>query len=171
MPLVMVENYEEWSTRHGKEPVALTKNYANSGQRTRTGWLLWADGAMMFNGDFETRREPPTNETELLKLRRQYVFEKLERASTDFNDLKQQSINQAGYSQKYVNLPTPPAEAVDELRRLKGVVERLRKDLERLDKLLEQTPEAELKRCHEELRMQSLRQTADFVDAVKSIEL
>ena len=167
MPMILVESPQEFAQRHGNDSIEISR--WRDGERSPTGRWLFGDGAQTtYDG---TRSEPPEDPSELLRLRRLYVSEQLERATSEFNSLKSECSEQAALSAKYSNLPSVDPGVVEELKSIKVRVDQYRAELQRLDAQLEQTPQAEKIKVIEGLKADRQRQAADLAATIKSIEL
>ena len=158
MPMVMVENFQEFSTRHGGDWV------------TVRGWILFPDGATCDEG-FTIWRQPPSDSTELLNLRREYVQAKLKQADRDFRDLKNDALDQAHLSMNNQGLPPPPRGVPKELARRKGIVEQLREQLTGIEAEYAQTPEALRQRRREAEQRERQTAIATLAAEIQAIEI
>ncbi len=158
MPMVLIEDFEEYAAKHGGE-------YVKS-----RGWLLFGDGARC-DEKFEIRHQPPSDPTELLKSRREYVQSRLRRAESNFRAVKNEVLEQAQLATSFANLPGPPPSAPQELRRLQAIVEQHRSDLAVIEAELDKTPEAQRQRRREADLQERQTAIAKLVDELESIEI
>lgn len=169
MPLIMIEDYQEFSVRHGGNPVEV--HFQRGGRRVSSGWLVFPDGAMCSVSDAEFRKEPPHDPTEQLKTRRDYVNEVLERAISDFNHLKSECHHQEMLASRYRNFTGPSADAPAQLRRLRAIVEARRTELRKLDAQLADTPEARDRQMRNTLDQELEHDCTDLMNEIKAIQI
>ena len=158
MPMVMVESFQEFITRHGGDCV------------TVRGWMLFPDGTTC-NEDFTIRRQSPSDPTELLNLRREYVQAKLKQADRDFRDLKNDALDQAHTSMNNRGLPPPGRGVPNELTRRKGIVEQLREQLASIEAEYAQTPEAQRQRRRDAEELARQTTIASLAAEIQAIEI
>lgn len=106
--------------------------YEKAGNR-----YLFEDGAVAVESSDRstsyTLTDPPTDELELLKAKREFVQARLNREVAAFNDYRNETIEQLNFHRANpLNIPAPPATAEDDLR--KGA-ERIQAVQQQLDEL------------------------------------
>lgn len=100
----------EFAAKHG--------TYEKAGDR-----YLFEDGAVAIGSyarqsNAFTLIEPPTDELELLKAKRDFIQARLNREVAAFNTFRNETIEQLNFHRANpLNIPAPPATAEDDLRR------------------------------------------------------
>ena len=158
MPLKMIETFEEFCERHGGEYVEVEN------------WLVFPDGASC-DDSFFVRRDPPSDPTELLWTKRDFVGTKLKRAERDFRSFKHDALEHAQHALRNPNIPPPVSEATQALQRLKGLVETHRAALAEINRQLNETPEAKREREREEFVRQRHQRIAALGRELQGIEI
>jgi len=162
MRTVFVEDYEEFSARHGGDSVAV--NYRR----------YWPDGATS-DAEGTTRYEPPRDPIAVLRLRKVYAKEKVRQAEVDFasaqSSFTELARNAARYSSPMAPLPTPPANAAEILRSLKEPVKKWREQLAEIEAELSQTPNEVRRREMEQEAIERQRQVANVYSEITAINL
>lgn len=130
MPVV-IETLNEFIARHGAH-VRVDNT------------LLFHDGALL--RDFQGPEEPPTDPYTLLILKREYTRAKVAATEQDFRNLKTGITNQTTFHSMGAG-PAPPPEAIEELRRLKGVVQELREKLGEIEEQIAACPETKARQA------------------------
>lgn len=131
MPLVLIESFEEFSRRHGGNPVS-------TGHR-----LVFPTGAQCDDMEGSQRWEPPADATALLHARKKYVSARLRQAEGEFHQTQSAFSEQAALAATYgSNVPPPPFDSKEILLGLKATGHTLRNELKEIEVQLAQTPDA-----------------------------
>lgn len=157
--MVLIEDFEEFSAKHGGDPVRFQGN-----------WWLFPDGASC-DDNFAIRRQPPHDSAERIKLRREYVEAKLKLAERDFRDLKNEALEQAQLAITNSNLPAPPNGVPKELNRRKEIVQTLREQLAGIEEEYAQTPEAQRRRQREAELQERRTAIVGLMSEIETIEI
>ena len=131
MPLV-IESFNEFAARHGSYVNTLSRGMrVDNGDR-----FIFQDGA---TSDGERKHtEPPEDEVQRLGLVRRFWKTKLDQEVREFTSFKNTCLQQASAARKYANLPGPPEDAADQLKRGQTRIAAIQTRLKQLDKELDE---------------------------------
>lgn len=158
MPLVMIQNFDEFVKEHGGEYVAAR------------GWLLFPDG-WSCDESFMVRRVPPRNEHDRLDLQREFVQIKLREAVNDFQRFKNAAMQQLAHAYQTGNVPSPHPETPRALAQRREDILALRKRIAELDGLIANTPEAQKQRALDAAEKDRQQTIATLARAIEAVEI
>lgn len=130
MPTFFVESFEEFSQRHGGNPL-----------KGRDQIIRFPDGACC-NADGTVFQEPPQGRSQQLHAIRAYRYLGMERALKDFDAMKRsmlENIHNAQLSQSWI---APPADCQAELEKRGAAFFKWKSECDYCDQEIAQTPEA-----------------------------
>jgi hypothetical protein len=176
-----IESMREYIERQGCEHIRVTERdlEAMKPEEVRAiglqeGSVLFANGARCVVDGFDrlsTALNPPGEHFALLRAKRIFLVVKLNREISKWNHFRGECAELILNIRKYgPHTPPPPADAAERLARGKQRIEALRAQVAQLDVELEKSPEAELRRRHEEaarLESKKLNEKFQEIEAIK----
>lgn len=154
-----IESFQEFSKRHGDDAIEV-------GAR-----LIFGDGAIANSEDGKVKAEPPESQYELLLVIKMRAKELLRRAELEFFNARSTLSEMAANAIRYSNLPGPPSDAPQQLRKLKSNAIKRRKELAAIDAKLEKTPQRIARRKQEQQLAERQQQITEVATKINQITL
>jgi len=165
MPQV-IETFDEFRQRQRCEHINLGSEVSGAGHEVNR--YVFANGAY---SDSTGHYDPPPDEKVRLVVQRDFLKTKLRREERDFKEFRQTVINQASLHARYSNLPPITAQAVDDLRRGRERILRLREWLVKVEAGLIDPEEAKKQQAKLSLEGEQRRRHLELLSQVQQIEV
>ena len=133
------------------------------------GRYLFANGGQS-NGH-NNHQDPPADEFECLRLKRDFLHSKLDKEVKEFKSYKKAQFDQAALHKKYPNLPAPDPKAPEYLQSGLERIEHLLDEIEPINARLAESPEARREQERNEQEAKRLAQIDDLVHKIDAIQI
>ena len=135
------------------------------------GYFVFENGSRHDSGALAFY-DPPEDALEALHLKHAWAVTKREREMTAFDEFLLYAGNQSGWSNKFANLPGPPDDSADQLRRGKARILVLAAKVNALRKQIDElTGEFKKQSASEQLEAQRKKNARESWDAITSVSV